>query len=958
MDTLSFVDPSTFNHTLIYREAGICATNNATHIFAVGSKCHNCSMAHSDIEIFEIDTNGPWIIAGNMNMGRYWSGCNVYRGHLYVFGGYLNHDMHTNQGDVSGSIEKCALHPNEIVCSNLSDTQLHIPRAQHQIVMNKDALMFIIGGVDSTTQMPEIVELFDASKDTMMTDEWFTYITNGRDGFATSYDAQWDVIYVIGGIDNTQTTHDTIEYFPVCELFDNCYSNEITLQCGDHIRERINHAHDLYSFYFEITDADHVLSMQFDNCDSSMDTYVFLFVWNATIHEWKEGYLPHWQWDDAGDCTGHKQESFVIEHPHNGYYHLVISGHGAGDYYADFTCTYADVNTTAPTLEPTLEPTTFPTTKMTVNPTVFPTEIPTEHPIDWIRSTADYDRISFVLSFVCETQLDLSTIDWKALVLDGLLNAFEADLRFLVDTKIDGGIYALQDRQDAMHKTQSNTKRVLLGASDTIYYFDIECNVSTDRMYLAETDVCAAGFAHAFADGFDGSMDQIQIYALAECDTDLLIKTWFVNDADALPIDALPIVILLIGLTLVLVMAIIVQCIRTYDNLKTKQLLLWAVYVTNAYCDVFIAFHLCVTWRLLWEGMISFVIVIIPWIKSIWFMNIFVAHWRCDTAHGELLKRWLDPYHRLLYALSFILGSSYAAMAMVNTNLFGIDVFSMGLSPDLHQIFRKQRFWVVLLRNIPQIILQTVLMAVHPSTYSVVALCASIGSIVAYVYNRCTAYPYNDGSAKCMVFSWRISSVSIARNASRFGNKCDALRQTVSKILEINDKQERLDLLNAIQYFDTDIGGLTVYILITSKIDKNMEYFMKELQRVMQNNTLSKQIQRIWGLPTNEDVHCYRLKGIEPTTRSTSQMEMSLRLHKHIKVHTTDAHEDASDSEDNGVGMSTSSPNDRAKHKRDFVVLNTTEDADGDEVENAQQHLHEQYEYGFSLNSTTHEDLL
>ena len=39
MQKQSFVSPSTFNNTLVYVESGQCATNNGSHIFAIGRYC-------------------------------------------------------------------------------------------------------------------------------------------------------------------------------------------------------------------------------------------------------------------------------------------------------------------------------------------------------------------------------------------------------------------------------------------------------------------------------------------------------------------------------------------------------------------------------------------------------------------------------------------------------------------------------------------------------------------------------------------------------------------------------------------------------------------------------------------------------------------------------------------------------------------------------------------------------
>ena len=102
--------------------------------------------------------------------------------------------------------------------------------------------------------------------------------------------------------------------------------------------------------------------------------------------------------------------------------------------------------------------------------------------------------------------------------------------------------------------------------------------------------------------------------------------------------------------------------------------------------------------------------------------------------------------------------------------------------------------------------------------YGLFALITSSISISIYVYRRLFSFNYTEFDAKSMLFSFRISSVSIAKNRYFYRNKCKQLQQYLLEAFEINGDKERCDILPAIPYYDTDIGGLAIYALVTSKM--------------------------------------------------------------------------------------------------------------------------------------------
>ena len=78
-------------------------------------------------------------------------------------------------------------------------------------------------------------------------------------------------------------------------------------------------------------------------------------------------------------------------------------------------------------------------------------------------------------------------------------------------------------------------------------------------------------------------------------------------------------------------------------------------------------------------------------------------HWLKD----DKLRSWLSENTKLLYFTSIVTGSSFTAIELFNSNLFGLPQFDMGLTrKELMGYQYKRVYSVVLLENTPQLILQ------------------------------------------------------------------------------------------------------------------------------------------------------------------------------------------------------------------------------------------------------------
>merc|ERR1712157_10151 len=70
------------------------------------------------------------------------------------------------------------------------------------------------------------------------------------------------------------------------------------------------------------------------------------------------------------------------------------------------------------------------------------------------------------------------------------------------------------------------------------------------------------------------------------------------------------------------------------------------------------------------------------------------------------IREWLKTYTKLLYMVSIVTGSSFSAIQIFNSNLFGLDVFYMGLTRNHILAFSAKKLHsIILFENCPQLIL-------------------------------------------------------------------------------------------------------------------------------------------------------------------------------------------------------------------------------------------------------------
>jgi len=170
---------------------------------------------------------------------------------------------------------------------------------------------------------------------------------------------------------------------------------------------------------------------------------------------------------------------------------------------------------------------------------------------------------------------------------------------------------------------------------------------------------------------------------------------------------------------------------RNHDDVNFMAVFMFGLYAWDVFSDIFFASdvwalyqspdhslylyenwsHRDANWILFGLFAASSFFIVFPMVMS--FVALFIAQkdWRKDTEISETystrIDEWLGSNSAKLSFLSFISGSSFAAVELVNSRVFGLDLFCMNLAKKHLDAFNQHRLWsVVFSENLPQLILQ------------------------------------------------------------------------------------------------------------------------------------------------------------------------------------------------------------------------------------------------------------
>ena len=151
--------------------------------------------------------------------------------------------------------------------------------------------------------------------------------------------------------------------------------------------------------------------------------------------------------------------------------------------------------------------------------------------------------------------------------------------------------------------------------------------------------------------------------------------------------------------------------------------------------------------------------IFVPWIVNLIFLIKTKREWEKESNHyasrtnvidrqkidalgksSLVTRKWLNKYSALLVVLCMISGGLTASLKVVNSNLFGLKQFNMGLPQYKQDENARHRLWLtIVLENVPQIFIST-LYARNLAGFDTTVLAALLSSIASVVLAILSAY--------------------------------------------------------------------------------------------------------------------------------------------------------------------------------------------------------------------------
>ena len=127
--------------------------------------------------------------------------------------------------------------------------------------------------------------------------------------------------------------------------------------------------------------------------------------------------------------------------------------------------------------------------------------------------------------------------------------------------------------------------------------------------------------------------------------------------------------------------------------------------------------------------------IILPLIGNLIQLHNEIKIWISDVYSKYCVQSWMQLHLRHLYMFSILFGSPFAAVDILNSNLFHLSLFNMGLNKRQKATFKNQRILSVLTENIPQLILQIVYLILTEESGSIgsITILAMIFSILSII---------------------------------------------------------------------------------------------------------------------------------------------------------------------------------------------------------------------------------
>eukprot|EP01084_Bolivina_argentea_P241163 404927_1 len=297
------------------------------------------------------------------------------------------------------------------------------------------------------------------------------------------------------------------------------------------------------------------------------------------------------------------------------------------------------------------------------------------------------------------------------------------------------------------------------------------------------------------------------------------------------------------------------------DFYQVIALITASFHILDMVSDVLFSISMSVSNNIIF--ILSVMFIVIPLMLSLYQLHrvIYKKWMRSD----DEIKGWIRDNISILFILSVITGSSFAAIDLCYSNLFNLRQFDIPLSKTEISLFKTKRIYsIILFENLPQIALQCGYIAssttVSNSSIIYISLIFSSISIAIAVISLLTQ--------KAIINRMDYVELTfdvIGKDVSANTVKCQSIvkkpQREITGILGIN--KNLTEIFRPTQIPNGLCVKMNLYISISKAIDKNCQKLMENAKN---NGKLSETFQNAWGLsskPMINNIKCSQVNSKE-----------------------------------------------------------------------------------------------
>eukprot|EP01083_Nonionella_stella_P287864 979957_1 len=173
---------------------------------------------------------------------------------------------------------------------------------------------------------------------------------------------------------------------------------------------------------------------------------------------------------------------------------------------------------------------------------------------------------------------------------------------------------------------------------------------------------------------------------------------------------------------------------------------------------------------------------------------------------------WIEKYMMLLLLFSIMTGNAFAAVSLVNSGLYNMEVFYMGLTKNQLQTFNIEKMYsIVFLENLPQLCVQSYYIWISENVNNPIAISSIIFSMVSIIIStmHLMIEKQINYQQKYVIIKLHVTGECVVQKRSNCKTLYHDLKRELSTYLGINE-----DSIEIMKPTNID-GGVKVRIILT-----------------------------------------------------------------------------------------------------------------------------------------------